>query len=472
MPLPRRSIPPVPVLLIATLWALIAIMWMGVIAFPWLDRLLLGLAALLAAASTAFAASLVWRDEQSRVARLRARLERRRALRASRLQRLRTETGRIDAIDAPIICTDPGGIVTVCNSAAVQIVPTKDGDPTGRPIEDLFTKGELLAMHERAASGGLARGRVRLVVGDTQRIFDVGACASGDPAARPHARAGVVITFQDVTELATAMQLKTDFVANASHELRTPLAAIRGAIETMAELGESNPQVAQRLRRMIESNASRLEELVSDLLDLSRLESPEVRVQLAAFDARAMAESLAPMFDRRCAERGLEIAFEIPPVLHKLHSDRPLIELILKNLIDNATKFARDHTRIRVRAELLDATPPGADRGVRFEVIDHGIGIPIEHQKRVFERFYQVDASRDGSLPQRGTGLGLAIVKHAVRVLGGSIGLQSIWQEGTRIWFDLPGVVPSGASDHPPHPASPDDPSHAEPESDPHSTPQ
>jgi len=477
MPRRRRAIPP-SIVLGTGLWLVVVSVWAGLMLAPRMAWLALGAGAFVAAVATALAAREHWRDASQQRARLSGRRARRHARRAARETARIAHAALIDGVDTPVICTDAGGMVTICNHAAIELVPTRDGDPRGRPIEDLFTKGELLAMHEKAAEGERAHGRIRLVVADAQRIFEVGVSPLADPvasnsvarrddaerataSARRYAaggdgarrRHGVAITLRDVTEIATAMQLKTDFVANASHELRTPLAAIRGAIETLRELGEGNPGVSERLVRMIGSNAQRLEELVSDLLDLSRLESPEMRVELAAFDAREMASSLAPIFDRRCAERGLELAFEIPPELESLTSDRPLIELILKNLIDNATKFARDHTKIRVRAEVLPPEEPGTDRGVRFEVIDRGIGIPLEHQQRVFERFYQVDSSRAGSGPQRGTGLGLAIVKHAIRVLGGRIGLESIWQEGTRVWFVLPDCVPASEGERALHDA-------------------
>jgi signal transduction histidine kinase len=112
-------------------------------------------------------------------------------------------------------------------------------------------------------------------------------------------------------------------------------------------------------------------------------------------------------------------------------SDRRLVGLILRNFIDNAVKFAfADST--------IDAQITRTPAGVRIEVADSGQGIPLSHQERVWERFYQVDAARTGFSTRRGTGLGLAIVRHAVGVLKGEVGLTSTWGQGTRVWAELP----------------------------------
>lgn len=152
---------------------------------------------------------------------------------------------------------------------------------------------------------------------------------------------------------------------------------------------------------------------------------------------------LAGMFESVCRERGLRLQYEIEDDLAGMRSDRKLIVLILRNLIENATKFAFENTVIRVVGTLVEAeSPEGAAgqpvRGVaRLEVIDQGIGIPIGQQDRVFERFYQVDPARSGG-GSCGTGLGLAIsVKHAAKTLGGRVGLESVWGQGTRVWVEI-----------------------------------
>jgi two-component system phosphate regulon sensor histidine kinase PhoR len=139
------------------------------------------------------------------------------------------------------------------------------------------------------------------------------------------------------------------------------------------------------------------------------------------------------------------LAFESTPKAIALHTDRKLLMLILRNLVDNATKFANEHTSVRVIAQVLPPagnTLRGPPRGtLRIKVVDTGLGIPIEHQQRIFERFYQVESSRTGLTARRGTGLGLAIVKHAVKDLGGTIKIESVWKQGTTMSVEVPGCV-------------------------------
>ncbi|HIB63787.1 MAG TPA: ATP-binding protein [Phycisphaerales bacterium] len=134
-----------------------------------------------------------------------------------------------------------------------------------------------------------------------------------------------------------------------------------------------------------------------------------------------------------------------------VHTDPSLLKLMLRNLVSNAIKFAHEGTSVRVIATIgtvpIDRTapPPDAlnqhDTGLEIEVRDKGIGIPLEHQQRVFERFYQEDEARSGTAAKRGTGLGLAIVKHAARRLGGNVTLESVYQSGTSFTIGLPRCV-------------------------------
>jgi two-component system phosphate regulon sensor histidine kinase PhoR len=247
------------------------------------------------------------------------------------------------------------------------------------------------------------------------------------------------------------VQLKTDFVANASHELRTPIAAIRGAVETLG-IAADDRAMSDRLRRMIADHVARLEAMISDLLDLSRLESPELRVRAEPADAHALCAQMRELFAPALDARTLRLEADLAPELAHLVCDPTLLELILRNLVENACKFAREGTAVRIVGRAAEVTPapdtpwqPSADAagraGLRLQVIDEGQGIPLRDQARIFERFYQVDPSRDGSKQRRGTGLGLAIVKHAVRRMGGRVGVQSVWQQGTTMTVELPACV-------------------------------
>lgn len=347
----------------------------------------------------------------------------------------------IEALDEAVLVTGPAGPVELCNGAAERLLARPGERVLGRPVEDLFTHVDVLGLHASAAGGRAQRGQVRIAGEAGPRVYEVLAAplawrgSAGDGPSSP----GVVLTFKDVTELARAVSLKTDFVANASHEFRTPLSSIKAAVETLADGAAEEPGVRDRFLRMISGNVVRLEEMTRDLLDLSRLESPETPVSLGAIPMEEIAAALGEVFESACAERKVGLRFEIAPGLTEVRSDRRLLLLVLKNLIDNALKFAYEGTEVRVTAEEL---PRGSGAGrpvVRWQVIDRGVGIPLGSQARVFERFYQVDLARTGEPARRGTGLGLAIVKHAVKALGGTVTVQSVWKEGTTMTVELPG---------------------------------
>ncbi len=365
----------------------------------------------------------------------------------------------IAAIDEPLLATDNDERVLLCNRSAEAIFGDSIGaggggavegaEIVGRRISEVFTHAELIEMHSAARRGEVRRSRVPLVTPLGRRVYQVS--ASPVPLAWGEGVFGAVMLLRDVTELDHAVQIKSEFVANASHELRTPVAAIRGAAETLELAVRDDVVMAQRVARMIVAHAGRLEELLRDLLDLTRLESPDVPLRIEAVDLGEIERSLRMLFEGVCAERNLKLVFEIDEDLvgaMGLKTDRKLLMLIARNLVENATKFAHEDTEVRIAVTMVEAEMPsargvphggawGATRGViRWEVSDRGIGIPLGQQDRVFERFYQADAARTGSA-KRGTGLGLAIVKHAAKALGGRVGLKSVWGQGTTVWAEI-----------------------------------
>ncbi|MBX3359211.1 MAG: PAS domain-containing protein [Phycisphaeraceae bacterium] len=349
----------------------------------------------------------------------------------------------IDALDEPVIATDNQERVLLCNRSAESLLGAGPGRVVGQPIDSLFTQDDLLRMHAAARAGEVRRGRVKVTTPLGPRVFQVSAAPL--QAAWGEGVFGAVLLLRDVTELDRADQVKTDFVANASHELRTPVATIRGSLETLLDGAKDDPEMGPKLLRMALSHAERLEEMTRDLLDLSRLESPDLIVEDKALDLDRMETSLRGMFEDICSKRRLSLSLEFDAGLRGVRTDPRLVNLILRNLVENATKFAYEGTTIRVRGRVGPVTPGGGRdaRGVaRFEVLDKGIGIPLNVRERVFERYFQVEPARTGTgNALRGTGLGLAIAKHAARALDGEIGLDSVYREGTTAWVELPVVI-------------------------------
>jgi two-component system, OmpR family, phosphate regulon sensor histidine kinase PhoR len=365
----------------------------------------------------------------------------------------------IDAANIPILSTDDFGYIIYVNKQAQNLVGHAN-EILGRRFDEIMTQRALHELESMARDNEPGHARLAIPVRGEIREFDVSADLV--PISR-----GAVLTFRDITELSRAMTLKADFVANASHELRTPIASIKGAGETLSGPARDDPQMSQRLVQMILSNAARLEMLASDLMDLSNIESEDhpseiVRVNLDSLIQRIIEDS-SPAASKRRLELVIEhvnnrLGHQDEQAQHVkpdqssiwIQSDPKLLNLMISNLLQNAIKFAREDTKIRVQvlqAEIcLERTANipealnGTD-GVIISVVDKGVGIPLAHQQRVFERFYQVDDARSGSGASRGTGLGLAIVKHAARRLGGSVHLESIYQTGTTVTIELPRCV-------------------------------
>ena len=382
---------------------------------------------------------------------LRERIESRIAWNAESIDRA-VESGAmlrayLNAIDTPVIALRESGRVAMMNRPARRLFARGTPEEGRTAIEDIVTSVEVLALYRRAADGEAAQRRVRLSLEPQARFYEVSAIPVrlniADIPARVPPRTGVVLTFRDVHDLAQTLQLRTDFAANASHELRTPIASIKMAVETMLGPAADDPEMQSKLTSIIENNAVRLEETVNDLLDLSRLESDEHEIEIETFDASALCDSVIAGFEHVCERRRLLIESDISPDLVRMVSDRKLLVLVLRNLIDNATKFAFEGTVIRVTGEPIPSGDAGR-RGARFRVIDQGVGIPLKHQERVFERFFQVDESRARIGGRRGSGLGLSIVRHALRSIDGEIEVESVWQEGTTMTITIPRCVEPG----------------------------
>jgi signal transduction histidine kinase len=236
---------------------------------------------------------------------------------------------------------------------------------------------------------------------------------------------GAVVTFLDVTEIRRLEMVRRDFVANASHELKTPLTAMRGFAETLLE--DDPPEDLRRdFLGSIRANTLRLQHLVDDLLDLSRLESGGWVAMEELVDLKPVVEEVWGSFRSKASERGLSFSVEGEALL--LADDQGVTQVV-RNLIDNAIQYTPRDGSIAVEIT-------GKEGMARLEVRDTGIGIPTSSLPRIFERFFRVDPAR--SRAEGGTGLGLAIVRHLVESMGGEVWAESELGQGTSIFVTLP----------------------------------
>lgn len=238
---------------------------------------------------------------------------------------------------------------------------------------------------------------------------------------------GAVLVLHDITELKKLESMRKDFVANVSHELRTPITSIKGFSETLLDGDMHDTETIQEFLKIIYNESNRIQNLIEDLLALSKLEGDNYQLVLHKIDARELVDSLVPALQYNAEKKGIKLTTDVEDIQIKADKDR--ISQVIVNLVDNAINYTPEDGKVSLK--LFQA-----DQKVKIEVSDTGIGIPEEELPRIFERFYRIDKARSRS--SGGTGLGLAIVKHIVEVHNGEIHINSIIDQGTTITVCLP----------------------------------
>jgi two-component system, OmpR family, phosphate regulon sensor histidine kinase PhoR len=215
-----------------------------------------------------------------------------------------------------------------------------------------------------------------------------------------------------------------------SHELKTPLTSIKGFVETLLEGALEDKENSRHFLKIIQDHADRLNNLINDLLELSHIESKEVKLKTSEFNLKELVEEVLLSLKSQRNKKSVEIKNELPVGL-SVRADKDKLEQVLTNLIDNAIKFNKEKGNIKIYSKDVNDM-------VKVFVEDSGAGIPEKDLMRVFERFYRVDKARSRELG--GTGLGLSIVKHIVELHGGSTGVESTEGLGSKFWFTLPKI--------------------------------
>lgn len=224
-------------------------------------------------------------------------------------------------------------------------------------------------------------------------------------------------------------EIMAQFVSNISHELRTPLTCIKGYVETLLEGAMTNEGTLRRFLSIINEETQRLERLINDLLDLSIMESRKLKMHLEEIHIGPLIEDTATFLLTTAERKNISISTRVADPLSTVYADEDRIQQVLMNLIDNAIKYTSQGGSIVISA--------GETNGfVTVSIKDTGVGIPLQDQERIFERFYRVD--KDRSSGKGGRGLGLAIAKHIIDGHGGIIGAKSEVNKGSDFYFSLP----------------------------------
>jgi two-component system phosphate regulon sensor histidine kinase PhoR len=346
------------------------------------------------------------------------------------VRQLRAERDRVGRIlsgmQEGVLLLDAAGKIALVNPALRQML-LLGADCVGKTPSEVIENEELEKLVGSAQQANATQAAELELFGIKPRRLLVRAVPlAGEPG-------GLLAVFVDVTDIRRLESMRKDFVANASHELRTPVTAVRSAAETLRFAMESDPESATHFLDIIERNAERLQRLVEDLLDLSRIESREFKLTFEEEDLSELVTQVVALFRERAEKKQIRLAADVPPNFPHVRVDRRAFEQVVTNLVDNALKYSPEKASVIVRAREEEGRK-GRKRA-RISVVDTGPGIEDRHLPRLFERFYRVDTGRSRELG--GTGLGLSIVKHLCDALGGSISVESAVGKGSTFSFAI-----------------------------------
>ena len=355
---------------------------------------------------------------------------------ASSLGELRAERDLqsriLDGMKEGVLVLDRDDRILLMNPALREMLLLGASD-VGKLLIESVRHAELHEVVERArAKNATITGELNLPGIKPRRLLIHATALAGEAG-------GVLAVFVDVTDLRRLESLRRDFVANVSHELRTPVTAVRSAAETLRDsaLKDPDPKAAERFADIIVRNSERLQNLIEDLLELSRLESNEFKLKREKVDLVVVSNLVMALFRERAERKGIQLVNEIAQSAEApagFETDQRALEQVLSNLVDNAVKYCPQGSSVKLRAT-------NGEGIVKLAVEDTGPGISEAHLPRLFERFYRVDAGRSRDVG--GTGLGLSIVKHMVEAMGGEIAVKSAVGKGSTFEVRLP-VTPKG----------------------------
>jgi len=342
------------------------------------------------------------------------------------VERLKLESARREAILASmvegVLAVDKDLKVTFCNNSFARTIGARVPVPPGMSLLDLVRDPGLLEIMTRVLATG-ERVERRLMLPAAVAHFEVLA----GPLAGPSNR-GALAILHDITQLERLERVRKDFVANVSHEFRTPLAAIRGYAETLLDGALDDQENNRKFVEIILAHSMRLNNIASDLLTLSELESSgAAAAQPTCVPLRAPVTAAMRTVEPAANVRGVRLLAgdldELNVIGHELR-----LEQVFVNLLDNAVKFNRANGEVRIDTRAQNGK-------VTITITDTGVGIPSEDLPRIFERFYRVDKARSREVG--GTGLGLSIVRHAMEQMGGTVTVESQLGKGSKFTLTL-----------------------------------
>lgn len=323
-----------------------------------------------------------------------------------------------------VIVVDSAGRVISINPTIERIFDCLKAEVEGKFFLEGLRNNDVAEVINRVLKRGEFVSQELCLSWPVQKVFQINA----SPIFEMKSVSGCLLVIHDITEMRKLETMRRDFVANVSHELKTPLTSIKGFVETLLSGALSDKENSRHFLEVIRNHTDRLSSLIDDLLDLSHIESKEIKLDDRKFHVKDLMDEVLFAFKSQVKKKGVDVENNISPDL-LLKADKQKIEQVFTNLIDNAIKFNKQNGSINIYSVPLGDS-------LKIIVEDSGIGIPERDLGRIFERFYRVDKARSRELG--GTGLGLAIVKHIIELHKGSVGVESVEGLGSKFWFSLP----------------------------------
>lgn len=332
-----------------------------------------------------------------------------------------------------VMVLDYKGRILQVNPALERMFGVTRAEARGRQSAEVFGHPELNALVSTVLATRTGQ-EDEIILTPSGRCLDVEASVAGGEQDN---EACAVLVFHDITELRRLENIRKDFVANVSHELRTPLTSIKGYVEALLDGGKDDPATSVRFLDIILKQSDRLNLILEDLLQLSKIESGQVQFKQEPLHLGSVVERTIAMIKPLADKKHHRLISEIAANLPLITGDEERLVQVLANLLDNAIKYTPEGGQITVAARRMPLARADVRRNnIELTVTDTGIGIPEQARPRVFERFYRVDKARSRELG--GTGLGLAIVRHIVEGHGGQIWVEGNVPTGSRFVVRLP----------------------------------
>lgn len=328
----------------------------------------------------------------------------------------------LDSMAEGVLLVDEEGIVEFANPAALRLLgPDVEYAPGVRLItlNNNYELNELASVPMETGAADNAQIEIR----DSGRTVQAIASPFDDRDGKQKS----VVILTDITEIKKTETTRREFVNNASHELRTPIAAIKASAETLQRGASNDPEAREDFLNRILEDSGRVEQMIKEMIELSRLESGQVLLNIEEIGVEPFLRDIIQRFRPMAQQARIELTSEVSKGSETLKADPIQIEHAINNLIVNALKAVSEDGHIKISVQ-------PCSEGIEFTVKDDGIGIQPVHLPHIFERFYKADSSRS----EGGTGLGLAITRHIVEAHGGSISVQSVYGSGTTFALLIP----------------------------------